>query len=140
MEINFTIEGEKQMSRRLLNLGANIKDFSPEFRESTNFLKSFFTNDVFDSQGKAIGEPWPARKGSYGWPPLQRSGRMKKSFEASGEKTQGRVWNAVDYFKYHQSKLPRHKLPRRVMMKLTETLKDKIVAIFHKGLYERTKK
>jgi len=140
MEINFTIEGEKEMSRRLLNLGDNISDFSPEFKESTDFLKSFFRSEVFDSQGQAIGEPWPKRKKEYPWPMLDRSGRMKRSFEGRGEKMYGEVWNATDYFKFHQSKMPRQKLPRRVMMKLTEELKNKIVSIFHRGLWERTRK
>jgi len=137
-EITFTIEGEKELSRRLLKLGEDVKDFKPEFTESSDFLKGFFGGEVFDTRGGAIGKPWVKRKRPQPWPLLERSGKMRRSFQSKGEKVQARVWNAVDYFKFHQSILPRHRLPRRVMMKLTDTLKDKIIAIFHKGLWERT--
>ncbi|HEC65850.1 MAG TPA: hypothetical protein ENI23_11170 [bacterium] len=137
VQINWTIEGEKQLSRRLTKLGKNVEDFRPEFRKSTRFLKGFFGREVFISRGSMIGERWKTRKRSYGWPILERSGKMRKGFRDRTEKLSGEVWNAVDYFKYHQSNMPRRVLPRRVMMKLTDRLKNKIVSIFHEGLWKR---
>lgn len=139
-EFKITLEGEKQLSRRLGKLADNVKDFSPELGKSTNFLKSFFSGEVFATRGGAIGEPWVERKQVYPWPILERTGRMRKSFMARAEKLRGEVWNAVTYFKYHQSRMPRYKLPRRVMMKLTNQLKNEIIQIFHKGLWERVDK
>jgi phage gpG-like protein len=139
IEINFSIEGEKQMSRRLQNIGKGMKDFTPEFKTSTDFLKLYFTNEVFDTKGGAIGEPWKPRKNEsqYTYPILEKTGMMRRSFTTKNEPKQGMVWNAVDYFKYHQSRMPRVRLPRRIMMKLTEQLKSKVVQIFHKGVYNR---
>ena len=139
-EFTITLEGEKQLSRRILKLADGIKDFRPELQKSTNFLKGFFGGEVFDSRGAAIGEPWVARKKFYPYPILEKSGRMRKSFKTMAEKLRGEVWNAVTYFKYHQSRMPRHRLPRRIMMKLTNQLKDEIIQIFHKGLYNRIRK
>ena len=142
MATNFTItlEGEKQLIRRLNKLAVSVKDFRPELQKSTSFLKGFFGVNVFASRGAAIGEPWVARKEQYPWPILEKTGRMKRSFMTKAERLKGTVWNAVNYFKYHQSALPRFRLPRRVMMKLTSQLKNEIIRVFHKGLIERTNK
>ena len=135
-----TLEGEKQLSRRLGKLADNISDFQPEISDSTSLLKTFFSVDVFNTRGSAIGESWVARKKEYPWKILERTGRMRRSFATRAEKLKGEVWNAVTYFKYHQSGMPRTRLPRRVMMKLTNQLKDEIISIFHKRLWYRVNK
>ena len=140
VEIKWTIEGEKQLSRRLTKLGKNVEDFRPEFKKSTRFLKGFFGGEVFSTKGGAIGERWKPRKQSYSWSILERSGKMRKSFRDRVEKLSAEVYNAMDYFKYHQSRMPRRRLPRRVMMKLTDQVKNKIVSIFHEGLWKRVNK
>jgi len=136
MELKFSIEGEAQLSRRLNSLGNMTKNFKPEFKKSGDFLKGFFGGEVFDTEGAAIKEKWVGGK-SYNR--LQRSGRMRRSFKAKSDKLSASIWNATDYFKYHQSKQPRRKLPRRIMMKLTNQLKNKIIQIFHAGVYKRVK-
>ncbi len=140
IDLKMNIEGEEQLARRLKGIGKDVKDFRPEFKKSTDFMKGIFGNQVFTSRGRAIGEPWKARKKSYPWPILQRTGRMRRGFKAKAEKLEGMVWNVQDYFKYHQSRTPRRKLPRRVMMKLSNDIKNKIVQIFHKGVYNRVNK
>ena len=139
-EFSIVLEGEKQLSRRILKLADNVEDFRPELEKSTNFLQRFFGNEVFATRGRAIGESWVKRKKAYPWPILERSGKMRRSFMTKAEKLRGEVWNAVTYFKYHQSRMPRRKLPRRIMMKLTNQLKNEIISIFHKGLWERVNK
>ncbi len=141
LEINFKLEGVTEMSRRFRTLDDKIKDFKPEFKESVDFLKGFFEGEVFETKGRAIGEPWKARKQPTGqWPLLERSGTMRRSFRDKAEALRGEVWNAASYFKYHQSRMPRSSnLPRRVMMKLIDQLKNQIIQIFHKGVYNRIK-
>jgi phage gpG-like protein len=140
LELKYSIEGEVQLARRLKNLSGRVKDFKPEFRKSTNFLKDFFGGQVFDTKGRAIGEPWKKRKVPRPWPLLQKSGRMRRGFKTRAKRLSGEVYNAVDYFKYHQSKAPRRRLPRRIMMKLTSQLNNKIVGFFHTGVYKRVQK
>jgi len=137
LELQWKIEGETQLARRLNGIGNRVKDFRSEFKKSTNFLKDFFGGEVFDTKGRAIGEPWKPRKVPKPWPLLQKTGRMKRGFRAKASKMSGEVYNAVDYFKYHQSRQPRYKLPRRIMMKLTNQLKDRIVKFFHEGLWNK---
>jgi len=140
LNLNWKIEGEEQLARRLRILGGNVKDFKSEFKKSTSFLKRFFSGEVFTSKGKAIGEPWKARKGRATNPLLQKTGRMRAGFKTKAERLEGEVFNAIDYFKYHQSGRPRRNLPRRIMMKLTEQLKDKIVGFFHEGVWKKVNK
>ena len=140
VEFTITIEGEKQLSRRITRLAEAVTDFSPELKKSANFLRNFFGGEVFDTRGAVLGEPWAPRKKAYPWPILEKTGKMRRSFRAKAEKMRAEIWNAVDYFKFHQSRMPRRRLPRRIMMKLDETRKNEIIQIFHKGLWGRVKK
>jgi phage gpG-like protein len=139
IEINFELEGQVEMSRRLRTLDTKTRDFSKEFKQSGEFLRNFFGSEVFDTQGRAIGEPWKLRKREYPWPILQNTGRMKGGFKSQAWPLKAEIWNVVDYFKYHQSRTPRIKMPRRVMMKLVEQLKNKIVKFIQAGVIKRIK-
>jgi len=128
------------MARRLSKLGDGVKNFKPEFKKSADFLVGFFGGQVFETRGKIIGEPWKTRTKAYPWPILERSGKMRRSFKGKAKRLDAAIYNAMDYFKFHQSKAPRRKLPRRIMMKLDEARKTKIVHIFHEGLWKRVRK
>lgn len=140
IDIKFTLEGKVEMARRMRGIGKDVKDFRPEFKKSTDFMKGFFGNQVFTTRGRAIGEPWKPRRKAYPWPILQRTGRMRRGFRAKAEKLEGSVWNVASYFKYHQSRMPRRKLPRRIMLKLSNQIKDRIVQFFHAGVVKRVNK
>ncbi len=139
IEIRFELEGQVEMMRRLRTLDTKTRDFSKEFDESGKFLSKFFGSEVFDTRGSAIGEPWKTRKKEYPWPILQNTGRMKRGFRSQAWPLRAEVWNVVDYFKYHQSRMPRIKMPRRVMMKLVEQLKNKVVKFIQTGVIKRIK-
>lgn len=127
IQISWTIEGEKQFSRKLQGLSTDLKDFRTPFAAIGERLKFIFSNDVFSTQGGAIQESWQrlspytvAMKAKRGYPsaPLIATGAMKKGFKSIVTSDQVVIYNVVDYFKYHQSNKPRKRLPRRVMMKL----------------------
>lgn len=125
--ISWSIEGEKQISRRLRGLETSLKDFKKPLEIIANKLQKTFSDDVFATQGKAVQESWPrlspytiAMKAKRGYPstPLIATGAMKEGFRSIVSSDQAVLYNVEDYFKYHQSNKPRKKLPRRVMMKL----------------------
>ena len=139
-QLTWTIEGEQQLVRRLRGVSDQLKDWKPAFRQATNKLKSIFSNDVFATQGRVIGETWPPlkaeylaqkRKRGFGAGPLVATGKMQRSFQTLVKIDMGAVWNSVFYFKYHQSNKPRFKIPRRVMMKLGSQQKEIVIKIFH---------
>jgi len=137
MDIQFDIEGETELHRRIKGLSDGVKDWSWATLRVGKYLQGFFTNDVFESEGAIIGEKWPG--GPY-YHKLQRSGKMRNSFYFKNDKEQVEVGNKTDYFKYHQSNLPRKKLPRRIMMKLDENRKQKIIKLFQEQIINMANK
>ena len=140
MYLSVTIEGEQQLSRKLRIVQELVKDWTPAFQETAETLKDVFSGEVFDSEGGAIEESWPRLSPAYAYRKarlypgtgiLVATGAMRESFVATFSKDMAVVGNSSEYFKYHQSNAPRTKLPRRVMMKLTNELKTRIVRIFN---------
>lgn len=138
-QLQWSIEGDKQISRVLIGMASNLRDYTQPLSQSASLLKHTFSVDVFNTQGAAIGEKWQrlspytvAQKARQGMPdtPLIASGNMRASFQTAVTTTQATVSNSAPYFGYHQSKEPRSKLPRRVMMKLTNDLKEQVVRYF----------
>jgi phage gpG-like protein len=145
-QLSWSIEGETQLSRRLEGLSARTRDLTVPFRKSADMLIGVFSKDVFATQGAVIGERWQrlspytvAQKARQGYPPepLVRTGRMQRSFASTVASDQAVIYNTTSYFKYHQSRLPRTRLPRRVMMKLNENMKQSIVKIFQRYLLDQ---
>lgn len=139
-QLTWTIEGEKQLSRRLQGIKEGFGDWRPAFEKTAKYLVDVFANDVFSSNGGAIGESWKplsptylAAKRKAGYPAdiLVRTGTMKNSFKSLFDPTSAEVWNAMQYFAYHQSNKSRQKIPRRVMMKFGEKQKQMVTKIFH---------
>lgn len=145
--LEWSIEGEKQLSRRLEGLTADVKNLTVPFRKSADMLIGVFSKDVFATEGAAIGERWQrlspytvaqkARLGYGGKGILERTGKMRRSFTSVVASDQAVIRNTADYFKYHQSNQPRKKLPRRVIMKLGEQQKEQVVKIFQRYLQEQ---
>lgn len=137
--LEWTIEGETQISRVLQGLIAKTQNLSVPFKQSADYLKDVFSRDVFSTEGRVIGEQWQrlspytvAQKARQGYPLdiLVRTGAMKKSFVTEVGKDFATIGNTAEYFKYHQSNQPRHKIPRRVMMKLANNQKEQVVKYF----------
>ncbi len=148
MDLTWSIEGETQLVRRLEKITASTKEATPAFQQASDYLKRVFSQDVFASNGGAIGETWAplkpkylAQKVSQGYPAdiLVRTGAMKNAFMSLVKSDSATIWNGMQYFKYHQSKEPRSKLPRRVMMKLGNNQKEFVVKIFHTYWYNQMK-
>jgi phage gpG-like protein len=144
--IQWSIEGEKQLSRVLNGLVSDIKNLQSPFAEIAKKLVRTYSGDVFSSQGQAINERWArlspytvAQKARNNYPadPLIRTGTMRKSFRSVVTTDSATIYNTAEYFKYHQSNQTRKKLPRRVMMKLAEEQKTMVVRTFQKYLFQK---
>lgn len=143
-QLQWSIEGDTQLSRRLIGLQGSLTDYHRPFGEAASYLKATFSRDVFDTQGAAIGERWTrlspytvAQKARKGYPatPLIGTGSMRNNFQTIVSSDQAVVYNTAAYFKYHQSKAARSSnLPRRVMMKLADRQKEQIVKYFQEHI------
>lgn len=148
MKLSFEIEGQKELSRHLRKVSDNVKDFESTFRKVGSYLRDFIKQDVFESRGRVYGKPWKPLDKKYAfWKSqhypgrgiLEASGTLRKSFKYKSGKKSVVVSNTSPYFMYHQSNKPRKKIPRRVMMKLDEPRRQKIVKMFHRDLIYKLK-
>lgn len=147
--ISWSIEGDKQVSRKLEGLKNNLKDFRPAFKSASDMLVGIFSKDVFSTKGSVIGETWArlspmtirqkVRRG-FGAQPLINTGTMQGNFKTIVESDSAVIHNSTDYFKYHQSNKPRSKIPRRVMMKIGNSQKVEVVRIFQKYIQDSVNK
>lgn len=118
IEISGSIEGDKQLSRLLNVAPQKIGALRPVmFKFGKSYLWTVELN--FNSKGRLFKERWPKRKDNKKHPLLTKTGKMRASFESRIGDNYVEIYNTADYFKFHQSNKPRHSLPRRVMLKIT---------------------
>lgn len=118
IEISGGIEGDKQLSRVMNIAPQKIGELRPVMsRFSKDYLWTVELN--FKSKGSLFKERWPKRKDKKSHPLLNKTGKMKASFESRIGDNYVEIYNTAEYFKYHQSNKPRQALPRRVMLKVT---------------------
>jgi len=116
IELKVTLEGEKQLSRRLITIPNEISDFKrPLFRIGAEVRGAIDTN--FSARGALFGR-WVPRKDNKPHPLLEKTSAMRRNFKQNLGPDYIEIFNPTPYFKYHQSNKPRKKLPRRVMMKI----------------------
>ncbi|WP_210161261.1 phage virion morphogenesis protein [Bradyrhizobium sp. ORS 285] len=134
--LRMELQGEVQLSRVLQGVSATVKNWRPAFEKSGEQMVDFFSEDVFDTEGAAVDDPWAALNPDYEkrkqkkYPDagiLQATGLMRDSFVSQPSAMSLIVRNTAPYFKFHQSNQPRTRLPRRVMMKLTENIREKLI-------------
>jgi phage gpG-like protein len=98
----------------------------------------YYSNQGFNSQGGVFGSKWSPlarrtilrKSKTYpGRSPLVATGKMRDSFTYTASNRQVLIGNKMDYFKYHQSTLPRKKLPRRQTMGINSPIKQMIQGI-----------
>ena len=91
------------------------------------------TDENFSKRGALFGG-WQPHARPMGHPLLEDTGSMRGGFESTATKSAVHVGNTQSYFKYHQSKAPRSKIPRRVMLKIREQDARAITKIFQSYL------
>lgn len=133
--IEFSLEGEKQLVRNFRGVKKAVKNWKPAMKKIGIDLTNCFSGPVFETRGREIGEPWAKRKDKLSHPILEKTGKMRKSFKYKTGKDSVEIYNITDYFKYHQSRMPRRKIPRRIMMKLDNKRKVNIMKKLHTYLY-----
>lgn len=126
VELTLEVEGDKEVSLMFQASSRRARNLTKPFKQIRDTLLKTFDNN-FSSRGRTLGEPWKPRTKSYPWPILERTGKMRKSFRGDISSDYVVLYNTQDYFKYHQSKSTRKKLPRRVMMKIDEQRRRDII-------------
>lgn len=153
LSVKVTITGDKQVLSKIKKLGQSLYTYDLAMKSIGKKLTSYFGNEVFASQGGALGEKWPSLKPATikrknkmniiaGSMPLvgNNSPHMKDQFEYNAGSSFVVISNAADYFAYHQSNEPRRKLPRRVMMKTTPEVRAMVKDIIDSDIKNKLSK
>ena len=139
--LTFSLD-DTRVRKKLSGLSAGVRNFKKPFDAASSELLEFYGEEVFASQGSAIGEPWRAlaastlaaragRRGYYRKPPVTTdkilvwTGRLKKGFAREVTSRMLRIFNDVPYFKYHQkaSGSP----PQRRMLAINKNVITKVI-------------
>lgn len=121
--------------KKLEELGTDFLKFDEAMKKIGEELIVYYGGQAFKSQGGVFGTPWAPLAPStqayklkhytqYAAVPLMRTGTMAKSFGYIATSKQVEIVNTADYFEYHQSSEPRHKIPRRVMFGINDDVKN----------------
>jgi phage gpG-like protein len=140
--IKISIDGDERLIAKFkaIEFYFNKKLNKPLKRSGDLLLKRFDEN--FTKEGKELNKPWKKlaastlrQKAKLGFGSkgiLVRTGNLRRGFEKKVKKFSVRVFNDISYYKYHQ--LGGSRLPKRVMIRGTENIKQDIVEIFRKDL------
>jgi phage gpG-like protein len=139
-ELRFTVEGVPELSRMLAITNQRLSDFKLPLQKSAGFILADVERN-FISEGGLVGGWQPLapstvkgriREGYGGEHPiLERTGSLRRSFFSTVTNTKAMVTSGSPYFAFHQSRLPRKRLPRRAMLVLTEYTRQNIVQEFN---------
>jgi phage gpG-like protein len=141
-ELKFTVEGVPELHRVLGLTSRKVSNFKVPLTKASGFILSDVQTN-FETEGALSGgwQPLTAgtiagriRAGFGASPILQRTGALRKSFYSFVDEKKALVSSRSPYFAYHQSRMPRTKIPRRAMLILTENTKQNIVEVFNKFL------
>ena len=146
--LKFTVEGIPELHRILGMTYRKVENFKVPLKKAADLILSDVQTN-FDTEGGLAGSvtgggKWQAlkegtiagriREGYGAGPILQRTGALRKSFYSLVNEKQALVTSRSPYFAYHQSRMPRTKIPRRVMLILREDTKRNIREVFQKFL------
>lgn len=145
LSVSITVSGGADFINKLKALGPKLTNFSKPLKEIGTELKSYYSGQVFESQGGVYGTPWPQLSPStqkykvkhyaaYSAVPLMATTKMRNSFRATVSPLRLVIDNTAPYFPYHQSAASRHKLPRRQMIGVNDDVKQIIKKIITKDI------
>lgn len=132
LQLEFSVEGRKEVLRDLDTRGRKAKNLQAPLKESADYMMKVIDQN-FDSHGGVWGK-WKRRKKAYPWRMLEKTGAMRRGFCSRIYTKQAEISNLRPYFKYHQSRQPRKYLPRRVMMAIEEQQAREITRIFQRHI------
>jgi phage gpG-like protein len=139
LNIRVEIKGDKKAVAQLKNIISAFSDWKPELEAVGDYLKNFYQNPVFETEGGIFNRRWQPLQPAYAirkatkWPGrgiLEASGRMRKSYETKVFSNMLSLINPTEYAAYHQEG---RGVPERVLIEVDQTRKNEIVDIFKKG-------
>lgn len=144
IEIQITIAGDKETVKKLEKFEGALSDWQSELQSIGGLLQTFYSTAVYETEGGAFGAPWAQLSQPYeawkrtaypGRGILVRSGDMKRGYKYTAGRSEMKLWNPVDYAKFHQYGTSR--MPQRLLLKLDDQRKNEIIKVIKKGVVDK---
>jgi phage gpG-like protein len=132
--INITIEGDKEIHRKLERAGTDLLDMSISMKNVGGYLVEYFSTKPFASRGGVYGERWPELHPGYaewkaenfpGRPMMVLTGELQSSFVFESGKDFVRVSNLSDHFEQHQQGIG---VPKRLIMAVNQAIEKEVTS------------
>lgn len=146
LNIRVEVTGDKRIVSQLKNIIESMKDWRPELQAVGDYLKDFYQDPTFETEGGIFGARWkplnpvylarkvtPKSQGGLGFGGrgiLEASGKMRKSYITKAFPRMLQLINTTEYAIYHQEG---RGVPERVLIKVDEARKNQVIDIFKKG-------
>lgn len=146
LSINIEISGDKEVIKKLKKIQTEFQSWKPELKQIGDFLKSFYANDVFETEGGVFNDRWKPlspryearkRKEFPGRGILERSGKMRRGFITKADANSLKLFNNLFYAQYHQKG---RGVPKRIMAQLDKKRQEQVTKLFKKGVIKRLEK
>lgn len=142
MNVTIVVKGDKEVAAKMRRLGVSLNDHRKALNDVSKQAIQYYQNQGF----QGVFGPWAPLNPVYAAQKAQKwrgrgilvaSGRMQDSFYADVTKTYAVIGNKANQFKYHQSTLPRTKMPRRATMGINEPIKRMIRQAFQQEMRDK---
>lgn len=154
MEISVQITGDTQLIAKFKRLGVDLKDYTSVMKDIGQALSKYYSGPAFLSMGGVFGAKWPSLSPSYQIYKANHfrtfansilvrgagTDSMQNEFEYVATKDAVVIGNRAPYFKYHQSSLPRTKIPRRQMMGVNSEVRSTVVKLLQADINKKLSK
>lgn len=127
ISLKVEITGINEWVQKLQNASKGLADLTPEYEKIGNYLIPFFENEVFESEGAAIGQRWAPLSPKYeawktahypGRGTLERTSTLRYNFQAIPTSQYLILQNNTPYAGYVQYGTSR--MPARIFLALND--------------------
>jgi len=139
LNVKVVIKGDKKAISQLKNLTTAFKDWKPELTTVGEYLKDFYSDPVFETEGGIFSARWQKLSTAYairkaeeypGRGILEASGTMRRSYETKVFSNLLQLINPTEYAVYHQEG---RGVPERLLIKVDDKVRNKVIDVFKKG-------
>ena len=146
LKISVQVNGIPETIASLQRVKQVLSTFEPELTSIGEYLMTFFSENVFASEGQIYGERWFDLSMEYemwkvkhypGRGILQASGTLQGGYRAMTTENYLLIGNQTDYAIFHQ--LGTSKMPQRILLQIDQERQNAIIDMLREGVIERIK-